>query len=83
MYLWNCIYQLYADKYHLIFISPRFPQEQILAKEAEAARERRRKREAEATLQERLIMNSQHKEAKTALIEDEVKLLRSIRKTRK
>lgn len=45
--------------------------EQILAKEAEPARERRRKREAEATLEERVIMNSQHKEAKSALTEAE------------
>lgn len=47
--------------------------EQILAKEAEPARERRRKREAEATLEERLVMNSQHKEAKSALTEAEGK----------
>lgn len=54
--------------------------EQILAKEAEAARERRCKREAEATLQERMVMNSQHKEAKTALIEDEGKAFSAMMK---
>mmetsp|Transcript_14202 Transcript_14202/g.42894 ORF Transcript_14202/g.42894 Transcript_14202/m.42894 type:complete len:285 (+) Transcript_14202:496-1350(+) len=41
--------------------------EQILAKEADAARQRRQQREAEATLEERLVLNAQHKEAMEAL----------------
>ena len=47
-------------------------QEQILAKEADVARARRQQREAEATLEERLVLNAQHKEATEALKKAEV-----------
>ena len=47
-------------------------QEQVLAKEADAARARRQKREAEASLEERLVLNAQQKEAARELKKQEV-----------
>jgi hypothetical protein len=54
-------------------------QEQVLAKEADAARARRQKREAEASLEERLVLNAQQKEAARELKKQEVQLLENMR----
>lgn len=45
----------------------------MLAKEADAARARRQKREAEATLEERVVLNAQQKEAARELTRKEVR----------
>jgi hypothetical protein len=47
-------------------------QEQELARQADAARARRQKREAEASLEERLVLNAQQKEAARELKKQEV-----------
>lgn len=65
-----------CQKRHLTKSLPHTLQEQALSKEGDAARARRQKKEAEATLEERVLLNAQQKDAARELKRQEVRSCR-------